>query len=203
MEAVASAHWWASLASASSCSPEVSCLSLWEAASQWWDRWALAGSSPPFPSNSHLSSAVDGPSQKTRCPLLPPALVQAHMVGSGSLFQHIHLMEELPNFFSGGPVSHKLDGRCICPGVQPWEIIPVTVANQPFCFLPPWFSGMNKHPLKDEQVVWSPDIQPQVFIQEQLCIYVVFCLSNGQPFFLCPVFGDQGLVPFVLILQFQ
>ena len=34
MEAAISAHWWASLASASSCSPEVSCLSLWEPPSQ-------------------------------------------------------------------------------------------------------------------------------------------------------------------------
>ena len=35
--AAARAWQWASLALASSCSPKVSCLSLWEALSQWWD----------------------------------------------------------------------------------------------------------------------------------------------------------------------
>ena len=47
--AASRAHQWASLALASSHSPEVPCLSLWEALSQWWDGWALVGSSSPLP----------------------------------------------------------------------------------------------------------------------------------------------------------
>ena len=51
MEATTSAHWWASLALASSHSPKVTSLSLWEALSQWWDGWVPAGSGSPLPSN--------------------------------------------------------------------------------------------------------------------------------------------------------
>ena len=93
-------------------------------------RWAPV---PHFLLNSHLSSTIGGTSKKTKCPWLPPALVWTHTVGAGQPLTHIYPMEELPDFFLGGLVSHKLDGRCICPGVQPWEIMPVTMANQPFC----------------------------------------------------------------------
>ena len=47
--AAARAHQWASLVSASSCLPEVSCLSCWEALSQWQDGWVLVGSGSLLP----------------------------------------------------------------------------------------------------------------------------------------------------------
>ena len=87
---------------------------------------------PHFLPNGHLSSTVGSPSEKTRCPWLPPVLNLACMVGPRQPIQHVHLMEELPNFFLEGLVSHKLDGRCVHPGVQPWEIMPVIVVKLTF-----------------------------------------------------------------------
>ena len=81
MEAAASACRWASLASASSQSPEVSCLSLWEVLSQWQDGWVPPGSSSLLPFNWSFSSARGSPSRKTKCPWLPPVLVWTHTVG--------------------------------------------------------------------------------------------------------------------------
>ena len=55
MVAAARACQWVSLALASSNSPKVSCLPLWEAWSQWQDRWVPGGSSyPPPPDCSPL-----------------------------------------------------------------------------------------------------------------------------------------------------
>ena len=39
------------------------------------------GSSSPLLLTDHLSSAVGGPSSKTKCPWLPPVLIWAHTVG--------------------------------------------------------------------------------------------------------------------------
>ena len=51
MEVAVSACQWASLASASSHSSKVSCLSFWEALSQWRDGWAPVGSGSLLPSD--------------------------------------------------------------------------------------------------------------------------------------------------------
>ena len=72
---------WASLASASSHSPYISCISPWEALLQWQDRCILVGSSPPLPPEYSHSSALGGLSRKTKFPSLPLVPAQAHIVG--------------------------------------------------------------------------------------------------------------------------
>ena len=129
MEVVTSACWWASLASVSSHSPKVSCLSLWKALSQWQDGRVLVASSSPLPSNwSPLLHCRQSFKEDKM------SLVTSHtQLGPHSGIQATSLActpdGRVPNFFSECLVSYKLDGRYIYLRVQPWETMLVTAAN--------------------------------------------------------------------------
>ena len=118
------AHQWASLALASSHSPEVSCLSLWEALSQWQDGWALAASGSPLPPDClPLLCLRQSFKARQNVPRYLPCPFGPTQQGSGQPLKCVYLMIEVPNFFSGCPVSYQLDGRYICLRVHPWETL--------------------------------------------------------------------------------
>ena len=83
--AAARAHLWASLASVSSHSPEVSHLPLWEAWSQWQEGWVLAGSGSPPPPNSSPLLCLRQSKEDTMSFVISRALSGPQSGGLGNL----------------------------------------------------------------------------------------------------------------------
>ena len=81
MAVATSACWWNSLALASSHSPKVSCLSLWEALLPWQDEQVLVGSSSPLPPDCSPLFCLRQSFKEDKMSLITSVPTQAWTVG--------------------------------------------------------------------------------------------------------------------------